>query len=182
MNQPQTTESIPSPGQTTLGSAEEPPPTEIDTPSISETPGWGGTGEEEEIIISTDDYRAVFSTRGGTLKSWQLPNFENPVGAPVELVLGSRELGITLVGNGASHLDDVIYDVRRETAATGDRRLVFTAGSGTQQVVKTFTLPREGFLGRLEVELRGFEDASGYRVTWKDGIPRAEENKRQYDQ
>ncbi|HOG29089.1 MAG TPA: membrane protein insertase YidC [Vicinamibacterales bacterium] len=42
--------------------------------------------EEHDAIIETDTLRAVFSNRGGVLKSWRLKTYKDKAGRPVDLV------------------------------------------------------------------------------------------------
>jgi YidC/Oxa1 family membrane protein insertase len=65
--------------------SETPPPAQIqpeaEKPLVS-------AGAEQDIAVENGNgsVRAVFSTRGGVLKSWQLKNYRDGTGAPLELV------------------------------------------------------------------------------------------------
>jgi YidC/Oxa1 family membrane protein insertase len=41
---------------------------------------------EQDVVVENAFVRGVFTTRGGTLKSWHLKNYRDGVGAPLELV------------------------------------------------------------------------------------------------
>ena len=153
-------------------------------PVAGDASGWAGAGEEERIVVETDLYRAEFTNRGGMLRSWRLLRFDDPVGQPVELVLGSRELGLLVEHDEIREsLDDVLFESRRTSSPDGGTRLVFTARRGDGITVeKTFDLPADDYHAALDVRLSGFPAGSGYRLTWEGGIPRAEANHKQYDQ
>src|SRR5262245_18466385 len=40
---------------------------------------------EHEIVVETDTVRAVFSSRGASLRSWQLKNFKDATGKPFDI-------------------------------------------------------------------------------------------------
>ena len=42
------------------------------------------------------------------------------------------------------------------------------------QITKTYTLPAEGYLVDLDVDITGAADAEGYRLIWRDAVPPAE--------
>jgi YidC/Oxa1 family membrane protein insertase len=42
--------------------------------------------EERDVTVENDSVRAVFTTRGGALKSWRLKKYKDPAGQPLELV------------------------------------------------------------------------------------------------
>src|SRR6188508_558446 len=50
-----------------------------------------GDAAAREIVVETEAIRAVFSTKGATLRSWQLKHFRERDGKPLELIpaLGS---------------------------------------------------------------------------------------------
>jgi YidC/Oxa1 family membrane protein insertase len=72
--------SQPSPGPATAPQAVEPAP--VETPVV---PSLVGETAPREVIVETDSVRAVFSTEGATLRSWQLKHYLED-GQPLELV------------------------------------------------------------------------------------------------
>ena len=57
---------------------------ESPSPAVPAEPAQGKA--EEEITIDGDLYRVVFSTRGGSVKSWTLKKYRDGKGSPLELV------------------------------------------------------------------------------------------------
>jgi YidC/Oxa1 family membrane protein insertase len=45
-----------------------------------------GDGQEQDVRVESNAVSAVFSTRGGVLKSWKLKDYHDPSGLPLELV------------------------------------------------------------------------------------------------
>jgi YidC/Oxa1 family membrane protein insertase len=54
--------------------------------SVPPAPAVVGDTEERDIIVESDEVRAVFSTRGAELRSWELKRFLNERRQPVNLV------------------------------------------------------------------------------------------------
>jgi YidC/Oxa1 family membrane protein insertase len=55
-------------------------------PSIPVQPVAPAYGEGEEVTVETDLYRAVFSTRGAVVTSWELKEYDDKNGNPVSLL------------------------------------------------------------------------------------------------
>jgi YidC/Oxa1 family membrane protein insertase len=53
-------------------------------------------GAERDIVVESDAVRAVFTTRGGVLKSWRLKRYADPEGDPLELVPTTMPAGSPL--------------------------------------------------------------------------------------
>jgi YidC/Oxa1 family membrane protein insertase len=45
-----------------------------------------GDTQERDVRVENDAVSAIFSTRGGVLKSWRLKHYQDPAGQPLELV------------------------------------------------------------------------------------------------
>jgi YidC/Oxa1 family membrane protein insertase len=92
-----------------------------------------------DIIVETDLYKAIFSTRGGIIKSWELKEYK---AGDKEMVMLLKEpgkvpsLGLIFKGDNKDFPQNVIYKSSRDNLILGDRgnnrgELVFTyAGEG----------------------------------------------------
>jgi YidC/Oxa1 family membrane protein insertase len=118
---------------------------------------------EQEIVVETPAVRAVFTNRGGVLRSWRLKHYLDARGAPLELVPRiagepapfalrlendelTRRLAAALFESSAAHLD------------VGDRpaQLTFRYRDATGlEVRKTFEfgLPGQPYLVRVRAEV-----------------------------
>ncbi len=153
------------------------------TPSAGLETGLDRASSEQTFEVKTEDYDAVFSNRGGQLVSWKLLRYTGLTGGPVDLVPpGTGELGLVLeTETGVKRLSETLFSTREETLTDGGRRLVFEAGpDGGARITKTYTFPARGYMVDLDVSIAGVPEAVGYRLTWRDGIPRAESNEKQY--
>lgn len=86
--QPSTTPSSPATSQAPA-SAQQPaaePQQAPQAPLAVETPAVVADTQERDVRVEGDEVSAVFSTRGGVLKSWRLRKYQDPSGQPLELV------------------------------------------------------------------------------------------------
>src|SRR5215211_64446 len=60
------------------------------TPSVpavpAEAPPGAAAVPEQEVVVENSDVRAVFTTRGAAIKSWQLKKYRDSTGHPYEMV------------------------------------------------------------------------------------------------
>ncbi len=113
---------------------------------------------EQEVVVDTEVIRAVFTTRGGVLKSWRLKRYTLEDGRAVELVAPSAgPLGPLFAWSGrleeAAHLEFAADKERldlRSPAETGSITLSSRAG-GPLQLAKRLTFRADSY--RVEVQL-----------------------------
>jgi YidC/Oxa1 family membrane protein insertase len=108
---------IPAPGPAAGAAATAPAPPEPATPEAA--PLVGDTAERD-VRLETDQVLAVFTNRGGRLKSWRLKRYLDPNNHPVELIptdlASSQPLPFTLmVADQAANgrLNSAVYAVRQ---------------------------------------------------------------------
>lgn len=166
------------------------PPPESDRRTREELPAvadtslvMAGEGEDRSIVVETDLYRAVFSTRGATLTSFQLREFRKfDQVTPVEMVDTTRAgaLGL-LFTTPTNHLADTRSfffepdaDVDLIQATESAATLSFTAQLGEGSIRKTYTFTPGEYEVGLQVAKaspRSFQTAEGYEIAWFGGIP-----------
>ena len=119
----------------TAAAVKEQPPVQQSIEPVAAIPAGNG----DDIVVETDLYRAVFSTRGAIIKYWELKNF-NPDGTPVVLLKESGTipaLGIILDGLDRNLPQNLIYkaNINRLLLSEGGKRdgeLIFEySNSGT---------------------------------------------------
>ena len=93
------------------------PAVEASTPVVS-------AGAEQDIPVENSAVSAVFSTRGGVLKSWRLKNYRDGVGAPLELIpnVPQAPKPFTLdIGDAATNavLDQALFKPNADKLAIG---------------------------------------------------------------
>ena len=104
------------------------------TPASAEVPAVVGGGAERDIVVETDEIRAVFTTRGAELKSWTLKRFFDDRQHPVDLVAASappdQPRGFALLAEDAAlttRLRSAVYRPSSESVSLGPEagRIVF---------------------------------------------------------
>jgi YidC/Oxa1 family membrane protein insertase len=147
-------------------------------------------GNEMTVVVVTDLYRAEISTRGGTIKKWELLKFKSWDGVPVQLVptdmAGDLSLLFTSREGRLINTHDLFFDVdgphRQVLTLTGSdsASVAFALRSNTGgRIVKRFTFHGNEYMfgvkfdfERMDSVLSNFE----YQVIWEKGIRYAEGN------
>jgi YidC/Oxa1 family membrane protein insertase len=97
-------------------------------------PAVVAAAEEHDVVVESDEVRAVFTTRGGELKSWILKRFADDHGQPVDLVPGGlpagESRGFTLVFDDdtlTARVRQALFRPTTRSLRVGDRdpRLTF---------------------------------------------------------
>jgi len=139
------------------------------------------TGIEKEITVETPLYKAVFSTKGGTLRSFQLKKFKTKLeknSGMIELVNVAPNMPLPL---SLSFVDSSIlvgagdiYEADRSSLSLGEKdqksRLTFTQTyPGTLRIEKTFTFSPGDYTIPMEVKVYNLSPATiqqNATLTW----------------
>ncbi|HEY6009651.1 MAG TPA: membrane protein insertase YidC [Geobacteraceae bacterium] len=116
---------------------------------------------ERDIVVDTDLYSAVFSSRGAALKSFVLKKYRAsaaPQAPPIALVAAATPASYTLrtAAQGLPLSPDTLFSVSGadgHVAAGETRALTFTAVSGGLTYKKVYTLNGSGYAIDLEQQL-----------------------------
>jgi len=152
-------------------------------------------GEERDVVVVTDRYRATFSTHGGTLESMRLLDYRVAEGdEPVELIsneagalallfnppqgriVDTRTLYFRPVVDGAVFAGDSLV-VPEDAEAPVELAFEAPVGEGALRFVYGF-LP-DSYEVTFRVETPGTDvlaQSGGYEVIWDGAIPLAEDN------
>lgn len=105
---------------------------------------------EEQSILETETFRAVFSNRGAQLLSYQLKKDLTAEGEPLELIRqrGTDPYPFSLVSEGGlSHrLNKALFEVRRETGSGGGPSLRYRYRGERGLAEKVFSAEPSGLL------------------------------------
>jgi len=139
------------------------------------------TGIEKEITVETPLYKAVFSTKGATLRSFQLKNFKTHLGKnsgmielvnvppnmPLPLSLSFVDSSILVGGNDVYEADRKSISLDKNGQKT---RLTFTQiYPGTLRIEKTFTFSPKDYTIPIEVKVYNLSPATiqqNATLTW----------------
>ncbi|MEM6335485.1 MAG: membrane protein insertase YidC, partial [Bacteroidota bacterium] len=142
-------------------------------------------GTAEAVTVETDLYQAVFSTKGGTLTSFILKEYDTfGHERPVQIVDTTGAGALSLV---FTSLDSRLVDTRAlyfEPSARGpvladdaERELTFTRALGSGALRYTYTFTPGSYEVGMRVEADGaasFMATDGYEFIWNGGVPFAE--------
>ncbi len=179
------------------GPAEAIPQIEPPRGAVASTPTGGTLGftntlpaEEREVAIEGPLFRAVFSTRGATLKSWKLRNYTDASEELVELVQDfPGALGVQVLGpEGTLDLSRVIFAVEeawdtRSDAPEQTRLLRFTAegtlddGVTPLRVERIYRVNLSRYDMEMELLVAGITNERRDHhcsISWERGIPNLE--------
>jgi len=144
-------------------------------------PEIGVKGEEREITIDSDLFRARISSRGGVITSWVLKKYQNFQGVNVELIrnrgVGNLALGF-VVGKDTVDLSGAFYQTPADTFYRLDEenprvQIEFAFSWEGREVKKVFTFYHNRYDFELGLTLRGIgqwvTDRS-YQVLWKSSL------------
>lgn len=158
--------------------AEETPPVEADSLLAGVQ-----QGEARQIVVDTDLYQAVFSSRGATLTSFILKEYTKfDQETPVQLVDTTGQGALSLVFTTPTNR---VVDTRSlyftpgfqgdTIRVTGEPvSLTFTAAIGDGSVQKTYVFQPGEYEVGLQVRQENaasFMTSEGYELAWNGGIP-----------
>jgi YidC/Oxa1 family membrane protein insertase len=163
------------------GTAELKPVEGGTTPAMPESvSGDFARGNPEEIIpVHTAQFDLTFSTVGGRLASCSLKDYKAKDGTPVGLLKSSGELDVLLErGKEFEDLGDVSFSHHESSGPAGAQVITFeAAGANGVRVTKTYTVPQNGYVMRMDVAIAGNPTIDQYRLTWAHGLPMVEDPK-----
>lgn len=156
-------------------------PPELTPETLSRLASSSSRTHEVEILVETNLVRAVISTRGGRLKSWQLKKYLEPDGRPVEMA--------GKLGPAGDSLDLCTWSRSRETSLpvyransqqlilSGDEQkgtltLVCVTPSGLE-LTKSFTFFQEDYRVDLETQAKNLSHQARsltFDLLWGPGI------------
>jgi YidC/Oxa1 family membrane protein insertase len=167
----------PAPGETAAGEtqaegAAEEPAAGMDAPAVVRA------SAEREIVVETDEFRAVFSNRGAVAKSWVLKNYKSSLGEPLDLVFqpGAEKHGFPFqfVGADGEPIEatkDALFEVSSGPATRqGPTTLEFSYADAGVKARKVFRFPKEGFALEIKTDLAQAGSGTPHRLAWPGGF------------
>jgi YidC/Oxa1 family membrane protein insertase len=145
-----------------------------------------GDVSAREIVVETSKVRAVFSNRGGTILHWELKQFRNALGQPLDLVPGSA--GADSIKPFTLSVDDkdltarinqAIYRVTVNGGAVADRvdataspqTIVFEAAASDGFTVrKSFTLEPTSYVIGFSATVQAGGNTLNPALLWGPGL------------
>ena len=160
-----------------------PPPVAVSTPAaVPAVPAVKSDTAEREFVIETQQVRAVFTNRGGRLKSWGLKQYPDRSGQLVDLIpaeVGVQPLPFSLATGDAAQtarLNGELYAVEnmapaRIDATSSPAALTFVyEGADGLAVRKRFTLDPSGYVIVFNAEVKQGGATLNPSVVWGPGL------------
>lgn len=138
--------------------------------------------EEREYVVETTSVRAVFTNRGARLKHWELKQYRELSGAPVDLVpaeTGGQPLPFSLLLDAAADTaaaNGALYVVEsnapaRIDATSSPAAITFAYEAADGLVVrKRFTLQPSGFELTFLADVKRGSTTLNPRIVWGPGL------------
>lgn len=130
------------------------------------------TEERSSIVIETRVYKAVFTNRGATIRSWTLKDYKDSTGKPVELV---NLAGEKLTGRPFSYqfrnrkpaadLNNALFQVKESPG-----RIEFNWSDGKTTARKIFEFDKTYYRARLVSEVSENGQALPHLLAWRGGF------------
>ncbi len=134
--------------------------------------------QERDVVIDSELYRAVISTRGGVITSWQLKTYFDRNGNWLELIApNSTGLGVAIAGNSLDDLKFIPDRYRLEISGDMQDLIVFRAQGPLGPVEKRFRFQGNRYRVHVSVMVEGLPRYDKLGVTWNGGLADTE-NKR----
>lgn len=125
---------------------------------------------QEEVVVNTERFRAVFSNRGAQLQSFLLSKELDADGLPLELVRARGDQDaypFALVdADGAPLFGDDLFVVERTEGSGGAVELAFELSDGGRRAYKRFLLDPTGLI-KVEIDTAGIP---GWQVILGPGL------------
>jgi YidC/Oxa1 family membrane protein insertase len=150
---------------------------------------------ERRIVVESEFYSGVISSKGGTLAEWSLKNFPDPTGFPVNIIRDNDigNLGISFFSSEGFQIDLSKFDFIPEnmeyasnsyiidlTNSSNPRTLTLAADLGSNRIVrKRFTFYPTGYDIDLTIEFENCQTLihnQEYVLVWGSGIRTSEQN------
>ncbi len=149
------------------------PPPAAPAPAVaSEIPGQIQGDKDEDVVVDTDLYHVVFSTKGAVAKHWVLKNFKDHDGKPLDLVnpaavgkvpppfsIDFRNQKPTADPNAAIYKADRVGD-----------KVSFEFSDGRMDVKKTFDFGAESYLSRVSSQVAQNGVMLPHSLEWRGGF------------
>ena len=115
--------------------------------------------QERDVVIDSELYRAVISTRGGVITSWQLKTYFDRNGNWLELIApNSTGLGVAIAGNSLDDLKFIPDRYRLEISGDMQDLIVFRAQGPLGPVENVFDFKAIGTAFTFRSWSRAFPD------------------------
>ena len=131
-------------------------------------------GQEETTTFDLANVVAVFTNRGGRLKSWKLKKYRDPSGQPLELIdseIQTLPFSLTAADSTTTRTLNAALFTSRRSPDNGAERLVFEfRGDNGLVAIKQFDLDSKGYTVSVRAQVSQNGQALPVAVAWGPGL------------
>lgn len=145
-------------------------------------------GPEKLLTVETDDYRAVISSKGGSIREWELKQFKTWNSYPLQLVNDpTGDLNLLFATADGKVINSKVLDFESrygnnsvvQVHGTDSLKIELVINLDKKRLVKTLTFTNGSYSFDCEYRFEGMEDVIAnfeYQVVWESGLKYAERN------
>lgn len=164
----------PATGQQAAKPAAATPPAQTPTEPGQTAPGTVTASQEQSHTLETKVYRIVFSNRGGAVHSWQLKDYRDATGKPLDLVnaAAAAKTGYPLSylyegQKPSTELNQALYAMNATPDGLG---ISFEYSNGKTTARKTLRFAQDSYLFDLVSEVKENNAGIPHLLAWRGGF------------
>tara|TARA_Y100000588_G_C14273920_1_gene933510 strand:+ start:4400 stop:6103 length:1704 start_codon:yes stop_codon:yes gene_type:complete len=143
------------------------PPQATQPPTIEQIETQVTSFEAQEVLVETDLYAAVFTTRGGRVTSWRLKEHLDGAGNPLELVEpGSAGLGLWVAGQDLTDVEFVPSLTTLALSGSEQGEITFSGNSPRGPVVTRVVFQGNRYRVEYSLSAEGLATGEKIRLGW----------------
>ena len=154
------------PEQPTATSAEQPDDADVEA------------SDEQRVVVENDNFRVEFTNRGAVVTSWQLKQYNDALGNPLDLVHaeGAKRYGMPfrLVrpgGDPIEGVDEALFSVNPgRNVRRAPETLTFEYAKSGLRVLKRFAFEDSGHIVRVETQVLEAGRPQRHLLAWNGGF------------
>lgn len=136
----------------------------------------------KDIIVETENYRAIFSTADATLKSWTLKKYKQKTDTSIVVDLiraNTHNLSSDFFLTAGGKIEEFAYEADKEYLnlssgqSAGSINFTCKDRNGNVQFTKTLTFFNDKYSFDYKIDctpIYNILSAEGFRINWKDGL------------
>lgn len=133
--------------------------------------------EAQDIVVDTERFQAIISTKGGVITSWKLKSHLTKAGDWLELVpQGKHGLGVSIGDQSLDQLEFVPSLNRLELLGGDQGQVVLTAQTDFGPVEKRIEFQGNRYHSQLTVTVRDLPRDADLAIRWNGALAETEEN------
>jgi len=134
--------------------------------------------DEQRVVVENDNYRVEFTNRGAVVTSWQLKQYNDALGNPLDLVHpdGAKRYGMPFRllrpgGDPIEGTDEALFSVNSgRSVRNAPETLTFEYSKSGLRVSKRFAFERSGHIVQVETQVLEAGRPQRHLLSWSGGF------------